>query len=76
MSEILSQYGFSKYDQCNCHGTFTEKYTDAAKTWRVIIKPRKWLFEIYKFENFKFSGMTTGDALEQKLIEYGFTKVV
>ncbi len=67
--EVLKTNEFKMYDRCNCHGQYTEKYTDADKIWRVVVKPKRQVFELYKFSNFKATDFTHN--LEKTLIKNG-----
>ena len=70
--EVLKNNGFTLYDKCNCHGQYTEKYTDAEKVWNVYVKPRRMIAEIYKFSFFKGSDYSYNI---QKLLEkHGISK--
>lgn len=45
---VLAEAGFKVYEKCNCHGTYTEKYTNAEKSYKIYIKPKRNLFTLYK----------------------------
>lgn len=70
-TEVLKKYKFNIYDKCNCHGAYTEKFTDIDKVWRVVVKPTRQVFELYKFSNFKATDYTHN--LEQILNKHGIT---